>query len=105
MRASVFVGTSLDGYLARPDGSFDFLSPGGVEPEPHGFEEFLATVDALVMGRNTGDVVLAFPTWSYGRKPVFVVTSRPLPSAPVGAVVERVSGTPAEVLARLASEV
>jgi dihydrofolate reductase len=103
MRASVFVGTSLDGFLARPDGSFDFLSPGGVEPEPHGFDEFLATVDALVMGRNTFDVVLPFPTWPYGQKPVFVLTSRPLPSAPEGAIVERMSGTPSEVLSQLAS--
>ncbi len=51
MRASVFVGTSLDGFIARADGSFDFLSPAG--DEPHGYEEFMATVDALVIGRKT----------------------------------------------------
>ena len=48
MKASVFVGTSLDGFIARVDGSFDFLPPGG--GEPHGYDEFMATVDALVIG-------------------------------------------------------
>ncbi len=103
MRASIFVGTSLDGFIARPDGAFDFLSPGGVEAEPHGFDEFLATVDAIVMGRNTYEVVLPFPTWPYGSRPLFVLSSRPLPPAPAGVRVERVSGAPGEVLAQIAS--
>lgn len=103
VKASIFVGTSLDGFIARPNGAFDFLSPGGVEPEPHGFEEFLATVDALVMGRNTYETVLPFPEWPYGPKPVFVLSHRPLPAAPRGAVVERMAGTPPEVHAQLAS--
>ena len=101
MRASVFVGTSLDGFIARPSGEFDFLSSGGVEPEAHGFEEFLASVDAIVMGRNTYEVVLPFPQWPYGTKPVFVLSSRLLPSAPNGAIVERLAGTPTEVLSIL----
>lgn len=103
MRASIFVGTSLDGFIARPDGAFDFLSRGGVEAEPHGFDEFLATIDAIVMGRNTYEVVLPFPTWPYGSKPVFVLSSRPLPPAPAGVRVEQMSGAPSEVLAHLAS--
>lgn len=48
MKASVFVGISVDGFLARPDGSLDFLSVG--DSEPHGFEEFLAQIDTIVMG-------------------------------------------------------
>ncbi|MBK6405123.1 MAG: dihydrofolate reductase [Holophagales bacterium] len=103
MRTSVFVGTSLDGFIARPDGTLDFLSAGEAEPEPYGFEEFLSTVDALVMGRNTYDVVLPFPTWPYGAKPVFVLSSRPLPPPPDGAIVEGISGTPPEVLSALSS--
>ena len=66
-------------------------------------EEFSSTVDALVMGRNTYDVVLPFPEWPYGTKPVFVLSHRPLPPAPAGAVVERMAGEPAEVLAQLAA--
>ncbi len=103
MRTSVFVGTSLDGFIARPDGTLDFLSAGEAEPEPFGFEEFLSTVDALVMGRNTYEVVLPFPTWPYGAKPVFVLSSRPLPPPPDGAIVERIFGTPPEVLSQLST--
>ena len=73
METSVFVGTSLDGFIARPSGEFDFLDAGG--NEPHGYEEFMATIDALVMGRNTFETVLAFDAWPYGEKPVFVLSS------------------------------
>lgn len=103
VRASIFVGTSLDGFIARKDGSFDFLSAGGVESEPHGFDEFLASVDAILMGRNTYEVVLALPKWPYGEKPVYVLSTRPLPSAPSGPTVERLAGDPADVLSILAS--
>jgi dihydrofolate reductase len=101
VKASVFVGTSLDGYLARVDGTFDFLpSDGG---EPHGYDEFMATVDALVVGRNTFDVGLAFDAWPYGDKPVVVLSNRPLPPVPPGARVERMSGAPADVVSKLSA--
>ena len=103
MKASAFVGTSLDGFLARRDGAFDFLLAGNDEPSPHGFEEFLASVDAIVMGRNTYDVVLPMPTWPYGDKPVFVLSNRPLPSGPAGVAVERMAGEPTEIFAALAA--
>jgi dihydrofolate reductase len=99
MKASVFVGTSLDGFIARADGALDFLPPGG--GEPHGYDEFMATVDALVIGRNTFETVLAFDEWPYGKKPVFVLSTRPLPPLPSGAVVEHMSGTPAEIVSKL----
>ena len=99
MKASVFVGTSLDGFIARVDGQLDFLPPGG--GEPHGYDEFIATVDALLIGRNTFDTVLAFKAWPYGKKPVFVLSTRPLPPTPPGAIVEQLSGEPAAITARL----
>ena len=99
VRASVFVGTSLDGFIARANGDLDFLPSGG--GESHGYDEFIATVDALVMGRNTFDKVLTFDTWPYGEKPVFVLSTRPLAPAPLGAVVERMSGAPTEIVSRL----
>ena len=77
MKASVFIGTSLDGFIARDNGDFDFLPPGG--GEPHGYEEFMATVDALVIGRKTFETVLGFDAWPYGEKPVFVLSTRALP--------------------------
>jgi dihydrofolate reductase len=101
MKASVFVGTSLDGFIARTNGGLDFLPPGG--GEPHGYDEFMATVDALVIGRHTFDTVLAFDPWPYGTKPVFVLSTHALPAAPSGAVVERLSGTPTEVVSLLAA--
>ena len=99
MNASIFVGTSLDGFIARSDGSFDFLDAGG--NEPHGYEEFMAGVDALVIGRHTYETVLAFPAWPYGTKPVFVLSTRAPVPGPAGAIVEHLSGTPAEVVAKL----
>lgn len=101
MKASVFIGTSVDGFIARPNGDLDFLPPGG--GEPHGYNEFMATVDALVIGRNTFETVLAFDTWPYGEKPVFVLSTKPIASAPSGAVVEHLSGTPAEIVSQLAA--
>jgi dihydrofolate reductase len=101
VKASVFVGTSLDGFIARSDGALDFLPEGG--GEPHGYDEFMATVDALVIGRKTYETVLAFDAWPYGDKSVFVLSTRPLAAAPPGARVERLSGSSAEVHAQLAA--
>ena len=103
MRTSVFVGTSLDGFIARASGAFDFLHAPGGDPEPHGYEEFFATVDALVMGRKTFETVLGFDKWPYGPKPVFVLSTRELAPSPPGAVVQRMSGSPADVLSKLAA--
>ena len=99
MKATVFVGTSLDGFIARVNGSFDFLPAGG--GEPHGYAEFMATVDALVIGRKSFESIRAFDPWPYGEKPVFVLSSTPLCTAPAGAVVERMSGAPAEIVSQL----
>jgi dihydrofolate reductase len=101
MTVSVFIGTSVDGFIARPNGALDFLPEGG--GEPHGYEEFMASVDALVIGRNTFETVLAFPEWPYGKKRVVVLSSRPLDlSAASGAVVEPMAGPPPEIVSKLA---
>src|SRR5712692_9848205 len=99
VKASVFIGTSLDGFIARANGDLDFLPPGG--GEPHGYDEFMATVDALVIGRKTFETVLTFDTWPYGEKPVFVLSIRKLAPAPLGAVVEHMSGDPADIVSQL----
>ena len=98
MRGSVFVGTSLDGFVARLNGALDFLPD---DPEPHGFDEFLASVDALVWGRKTYDFVQASGSWFYGEKPVFVLSSRDLKEPPAGARVARMSGSPADIASAL----
>jgi dihydrofolate reductase len=100
MTASVFIGTSVDGFIARRNGDFDFLP---ADPEPHGFDEFFASVDALVIGRNTFETVLKFDSWPYGDKRVVVLSSRPVDfSAVRGGVVEQMAGSPAGIVARLA---
>jgi dihydrofolate reductase len=100
MKASVFVGTSVDGFIARVNGALDFLPPGG--GEEHGYTAFIASVDALVIGRKTYETVLAFDAWPYAEKPVFVLSTRPLAPAPSGAIVERLSGDPAGIVSQLA---
>ena len=102
MTVSVFVGTSVDGFIARPNGALDFLPAGG--GEPHGYDEFMASVDALVIGHNTFEIVLAFPEWPYAEKRVVVLSGRSLDlSAVRGGRVEQMAGSPVEIVAKLAA--
>lgn len=100
MLASVFIGTSVDGFIARPDGALDFLPADG--GEPHGYNEFFASVDALVIGRKTFETVLAFPQWPYGDKRVIVLSSHrlDLSKAPAN-LVEQMQGSPREIVFQL----
>lgn len=104
MRASAYVGTSVDGFIARADGSVDFLEAGGPATDDMGFGDFMATVDVLVMGRNTFDFVIDSGfDWPYGDTRVVVATSRPLelePGAP--GRVEASGLPPTELAAELA---
>ncbi len=101
MTVSIFVGASVDGFIARPNHDLDWLPEGG--GEPHGYEEFMATVDTLVIGRLTYEKVLSFDPWPYGSKRVVVLSSKPVDlSKAVGGVVEQMSGTPAEIVTQLA---
>ncbi len=102
MKVSVFVGTSVDGFIARPNGDLDFLPEGG--GEPHGYDEFIASVDTLVIGRKTFETVLTYETWPYGNRRVVVLSTRPLDfSAVRGGVVEQMAGPPAEIVSKLAA--
>ncbi len=100
MKASVFVGISVDGFIARLNGDFDFLPAGG--GEPHGYDECMASVDVLVIGRNTFEKVLTLETWPYGTKRVVVLSTRDINvSGATGAVIEHMSGSPLEITDRL----
>jgi dihydrofolate reductase len=102
MTASVFIGTSVDGFIARPNDDLDFLPPDG--GEPHGYDEFIASIDAIVIGRKTFEKVLTMGPWPYGDKRVVVLSSRPLDlSKAVGGTVEQMAGTPAEIVSQLAA--
>lgn len=106
MKVSIYMGMSLDGFVARLDDSLDFLgSPAeGEAAGPDGFGAFLATVDALVMGRRTFEVVHAFGPegWPYGEIPLHVL-SRSLSELPNGTrpTVQLAQGEPAEVIQNL----
>jgi len=100
MTASVFIGTSVDGFIARLNDDLDFLPEGG--GEPHGYNEFIASVDAIVIGRKTFEKVLSMEAWPYGDKRVAILSSRPLDlSAARGGVVEQMAGPPAEIVSQL----
>jgi len=102
MTVSVFVGASVDGFIARANGDLDFLPEGG--GEPHGYVEFIASVDAIVIGRKTFEKVLTMGPWPYGDKRVVVLSSRPVDlSAASGGAVEHMAGPPAEIVSQLAA--
>ncbi len=102
MIVSVFVGTSVDGFLARRNGSYDFLPADG--GEPHGYDEFIESVDTIVIGRITFETVLGFAAWPYGKKRVVVLSNRPVDLTAVrGGVVEQMAGPAAEIAAKLAA--
>ncbi len=75
---SVFIATSLDGFIARTDGELDWLDEAGTavpKDEDCGYHAFMHSVDALVMGRNTYEKVRSLGKWPYGDKPVIVLSS------------------------------
>jgi dihydrofolate reductase len=87
-RVTIHMATSLDGFIARKDGSVDWLETSdefadGDNMDPGFVEAFLKTIDCYVMGSRTYETALRFEAqglgWSYGVKPTFVLTSRQLP--------------------------
>ena len=95
----MFLGVSIDGFIAHSDGSLGFLTP--FEGEDHGYDEFMRTVDALVVGRETYDTVAAFETWPWQGKRVVVLTHRPV-NAKQGETTH--AGPLAPLVKRLAAE-
>ena len=76
-RAAVFIATSLDGFIAREDGSLDWLSEASAglpEGEDCGYGDFMAGIDAIFMGRKTFEQVLGFGAWPYGRTEMVVMS-------------------------------
>ena len=85
---TIHMACSLDGFIARKDGSVDWLETSdefedGETFGPEYVEAFLTTIDCYVMGSRTYETALDFEAkgfgWSYGDKPMFVLTSRELP--------------------------
>ncbi len=103
VKCSVFIATSVDGFIARPDGDIGWLGEPDENEEDHGYERFMASVDHLVMGRNTFEKVLSFGIpWPYD-KPVVVLSSKPLQiDEGLRKSVEQMAGSPQEILGQLA---
>ena len=74
MRTTVYVGTSLDGFIARKDGDIDWLVKYQNKEVHDSYHEFISRIDAMVIGRGTFEKVLSFPEWPYEKK-VFVLSS------------------------------
>lgn len=73
-KISIYIASSIDGYIARKDGSIDWLEYGHVGDEDYGFKKFINNIDALVLGRNTYEVVSGFDEWPYKGKRVIVLS-------------------------------
>lgn len=71
----VFIATSLDGLIARPDGGLDWLEVANSAGEDHGYQAFMDRIDGIVMGRATFDVALRFDPWPYD-KPLLVLSRK-----------------------------
>jgi dihydrofolate reductase len=87
-RVTIHMAASLDGFIARTDGSVDWLETSdrfadGETMTPELIAAFLETIDCYVMGSRTYETALTFEAkgfgWSYGDKPTFVLTRRELP--------------------------
>lgn len=74
-KISIYIATSIDGYIARTDGSLDWLEYGHTGDEDYGFKKFIHGIDALVLGRNTYEVVSGFDEWPYKGKRVVVLSN------------------------------
>ncbi len=74
MKIIVYIGTSLDGFIARKNGDIDWLVQFANDEAIHAYEEFISRIDAIVIGRGTFEKVLSFPSWPYDKK-VFVLSN------------------------------
>ncbi len=104
MLCRVFIATSLDGFIARPNGDLDWL-PQALEGETEdfGYQAFMAEVDGIILGRNTYELVKTFEPWPYGNRPVVVLSHQGLVVPPeVSTKVTGMAASPAEVVEYMA---
>ena len=105
LQTSVYIATTLDGFIAAADGSLDWLEHDSGEAD-YGFNAFMTSIDSVVLGRITFEKVLGFGGWPYSGKHVIVpsgaLTSDDIPPE-LRAEVEIVNNEPAGLLATLES--
>ncbi len=78
MKITYYVAMSTDNFIARDDGDVSWLDEQGIDMNETGYDEFIASVDALVMGRATYDFVYQYGSWPYGDLKTWVCTSSEL---------------------------
>ncbi|TQV80039.1 dihydrofolate reductase [Exilibacterium tricleocarpae] len=105
--SSVYIATSLDGFIARENDDLDWLDAANAtvpEGEDCGYQDFMSSVDALVMGRSSYEKVLSFGAWPYD-KPVTVLSrnSLDIPAA-ISHRVFHSNETPAALHQRLSQQ-
>jgi dihydrofolate reductase len=108
LKASVFIATSLDGFIARSGGELDWLDTASAKVpkgEDCGYNRFMESIDILVMGRKTYEQILSFGNWSYGSKPVIVLSRNKIqiPNE-LTKTVSHSSESPKELYERLSQE-
>lgn len=96
-----YVAASVDGYIARPDGGLDWLTPYEGGDEDYGYAQFYKSVDAVLMGRKTYEKSLSFGVWPYPGKPCWVFSHGSAKNVPADVVVTTQS--PALVVSEIAS--
>jgi dihydrofolate reductase len=105
IKASVYIATSIDGFIARPNGDIDWLTVDELAGEDYGYQAFIDTVDVLVMGRHSFEKVLSFGVWPYEGKRVVVLSSRQLELPEhLSGKVEALNLSPPELTTHLAAQ-
>jgi dihydrofolate reductase len=107
-KVSIYIATSLDGFIARNNGELDWLDAASAtvpEGEDCGYQAFMDSVDVLVMGRHTYEKVLSFGDWPYGTKPIVVLSRNPIAFPPqLPDTISHSSESPAALCERLSQQ-
>lgn len=107
MKFTVYIATSIDGFIAKENGDIDWLMDADytIDVEDYGFADFFKSISCLVMGANTFKKVLSFPEWPYEGKRV-VVYSNSISEIPthLKGKVDLFSGSLTQLIDKLADE-
>lgn len=103
MKTTVYIGTSLDGFIARKDGDIDWLTRFANDEAIRAYEKFMSGIDAIVIGRGTFEKVLTFPSWPYQKKTFVLSTSIKQVPDILGEKITVLSMKPRELLNYLSS--
>jgi dihydrofolate reductase len=96
MKVTYYVAASIDGYIAKDDGDVSWLDELNIPMEKTGYDAFFSTVDALVMGRKTYEMICSFGAWPYGKKPTWICSHNNINA--IDGINLRKSTTPEDVV-------